>query len=255
MNNINNLEVFVAYPFLLEVYDHFENNHLSREDFIIVLKLIESFVFRRLICGIPTHGLNKVFMNFAKRIKGIDKDHYVESVQAAFLLLDKGARFPRDEEFRAAFEVKDVYNFHSRHYLFRKLENYVRKKRVNVDEYTIEHVMPQNKQLSIEWQQELGSDWKEVQERYLHTIGNLTLTGYNSELSDRPFAEKRSIKGGFAHSPIQLNESLAEQEHWNAGQIEKRAQTLSYLAVKVWPIPILSAEQLGMYGKRAKRDR
>ena len=251
--NINNLEVFVAYPFLLEVYDDFENNHLSREDFIIVLKLIESFVFRRLICGIPTHGLNKVFMNLAKRIKGIDKDHYVESVQAAFLLLDKGARFPRDEEFRAAFEVKDVYNFHSRHYLVRKLENYGRKERVDIDEYTIEHVMPQNKQLSIEWQQELGSDWKEVQERFLHTIGNLTLTGYNSELSDRPFAEKRSIKGGFAHSPIQLNESLAEQDHWNAGQIEKRAQTLSNLAVKVWPIPNLSAEQLGMYGKRAQK--
>jgi uncharacterized protein with ParB-like and HNH nuclease domain/predicted transport protein len=244
LSDINTLKVDVAYPLLLEVYDDYENHRLSREDFISILKLIESYIFRRLICGIPTHGLNKIFATFAKEI---DKDHYLESVQAAFLQKSSGARFPRDEEFRVAFIVKDIYHFRSRHYLLTKLENYKRKERVNIDEYTIEHIMPQNEQLSIDWQQELGPDWQEVQEKYLHTIGNLTLTGYNSELSDRSFQEKRDHEGGFAHSPLQLNRDLADVEHWNAEEIEKRALILADIAVKVWPIPKLSQEQVNQY--------
>jgi uncharacterized protein with ParB-like and HNH nuclease domain/predicted transport protein/flavodoxin len=244
LNDINTLEVNIAYPFLLEVYDDYEKQRLSRDDFIAILKLIESYIFRRLICGIPTHGLNKVFATFAKEI---DKDHYLESVQAAFLQKGSGARFPRDEEFRTAFIVKDVYNFRSRHYLLSKLENLKRKERVNIDEFTIEHIMPQNERLQVEWQQELGSNWQEVHEKYLHTIGNLTLTGYNSELSDHAFQEKRDMEGGFAHSPLHLNRDLANLEHWNAEEIEKRAQTLADTAVKIWPTPKLSQEQVNQY--------
>ncbi|HZU68075.1 MAG TPA: DUF262 and DUF1524 domain-containing protein [Ktedonobacteraceae bacterium] len=244
LNDINTLEVYVAYPFLLEVYDDYENHRLSRTDFIAILKLIESYIFRRLVCGIPTHGLNKVFATLSKEI---DKEHYLESVQATFLQKGAGARFPRDEEFRAAFVVKDMYNFRNRHYLLDKLENYKRKERVNVDEYTIEHVMPQNQRLSTQWQQELGSNWKEVHDKYLHTIGNLTLTGYNSELSDRSFQEKRTIDGGFARSPLQLNKSLALVDHWNAEEIEKRAQVLAGMAIIIWPMPKLSPEQISQY--------
>ena len=133
--------------------------------------------------------------------------------------------------------VKDVYNFRSRNYLLRKLENYDRKERVDVDSYTIEHVMPQNPDLSPEWQEELGPEWKTVQERYLHTIGNLTLTGYNSELSDRPFSEKLTMKGGFRDSPLRLNHYLAKLEHWNEEEIQKRAELLADLALKIWPAP------------------
>jgi uncharacterized protein with ParB-like and HNH nuclease domain/predicted transport protein len=243
-DDVKTLEVNVVYPFLLEVYNDYEHHQLTREDFISILKLIESYVFRRLICGIPTHGLNKIFATFAKEI---DKDHYLESVQAAFLQKSSGARFPRDEEFRAAFIVKDIYNFRSRHYLLSKLENYKRKEWVNIDEYTIEHILPQNERLSNDWQQELGPDWQEVHEKYLHTIGNLTFTGYNSELSDRSFQEKRDMVGGFAHSPLQLNKELAGIEHWNAEEIEKRALILADIAVKVWPMPKLSQEQVNQY--------
>ena len=116
---------------------------------------------------------------------------------------------PTDEELRSEFLVKDVYNFRSRNYLLRKLENHDRKEPVEVDSYTIEHVLPQNPDLSPEWQEELGPDWKTVQEQYLHTIGNLTLTGYNPELSDRPFSEKLTMKGGFRDSPLRLNHYLA----------------------------------------------
>ncbi|HVB25061.1 MAG TPA: DUF262 domain-containing protein [Ktedonobacteraceae bacterium] len=246
LNDIQTLEVNVVYPFLLEVYHDYESQRLSRDDFIAILKLIESYVFRRLVCGIPTHGLNKVFATLAKEI---DKDHYLESVQVLFLQRSAGSRFPRDEEFRAAFVVKDMYNFRNRHYLLKKMENDGRKEHVNIDEYTIEHVMPQNEHLSTDWQEELGADWQEVHERYLHTIGNLTLTGYNSRLSDRPFAEKRDIEGGFKDSPIRLNRNLAKLEHWNKEEIERRAQQIADLAISIWPTPGLSPEQANWHQK------
>lgn len=250
LHDINTLKVDVAYPFLLEVYEDYANLRLSREDFIAILKLVESYVFRRVICGIPTNALNKIFATLSKEI---DKEHYLESVQAAFLMKLYGGRFPRDEEFRAAFVVKDVYNFRSRNYLLRKLENYGQKELVNVESCTIEHIMPQNEQLSAAWQEELGPNWQEVHAKYLHTIGNLTLTGYNSELSDRSFREKRDMEGGFSHSPIRLNRSLSTLEHWNDEGIEKRAQALADVAVNTWSMPQLSSEQISKYSRQIQR--
>src|SRR5439155_22307753 len=186
LNDIYTLKVDVAYPFLLAVYDDYAHKLLSREDFIAILKLVESYVFRRVICGVPTNSMNKTFATLAKEI---DKEQYLASVQAAFLQKDSHRRFPKDEEFRAEFMVKDIYNLSIRNYVLRKLEHHGSKEWANIEEYTIEHIMPQH--LSPQWQEELGPMWKEVHARYLHTIGNLTLTGYNSELSDRPFREKR----------------------------------------------------------------
>jgi uncharacterized protein with ParB-like and HNH nuclease domain/predicted transport protein len=247
--DINTLKVDVAYPFLLEVYDDYANQRLTREDFVAILKLVESYVFRRVICGVPTNSMNKTFATLAKEI---DKEYYLESVQVALLLKDSYRRFPKNEEFRAAFVVKDVYNFRSRNYLLRKLENYDQKELVNVESCTIEHIMPQNEQLSAAWQEELGPNWQEVQAKYLHTIGNLTLTGYNSELSDRSFQEKRDMVGGFAHSPIRLNSGLARLDHWNKEEIEKRAESLAELALKLWPIPQLSSVQVSKYSKHVE---
>jgi len=244
LRDINTLKVDVAYPFLLQVYDDYVNHRLSKTDLIVILKLVESYVFRRVICGVPTNTMNKTFATLAREI---NKQDYLESVQAAFLLKDSYRRFPRDDEFRAAFVVKDVYNFRNRNYLLRKLENYDQKELVNVESCTIEHILPQNEQLSDDWQRELGPNWKEIQARYLHTIGNLTLTGYNSKLGDRPFKEKRDMDGGFAHSPIRLSRSLAALEHWNKDEIETRAQKLANMTVNIWAIPPLSAEVLLMY--------
>jgi uncharacterized protein with ParB-like and HNH nuclease domain/predicted transport protein len=244
LNDIHTLKVDVAYPFLLEVYDDYAHKLLSKQDLLVILRLVESYVLRRLICGIPTHGLNKVFVTLAKEI---EKEHYLESVQAAFLAKARSGRFPRDEEFRSAFVVKDVYNLRIRKYLLSKLENYGQKELVRVENCTIEHILPQNERLPATWREELGSNWKEIQSRYLHTIGNLTLTGYNAELSDRPFLEKRDMEGGFAQSPLRLNRSLAKLEQWKKDEIEKRAQALADIAIKAWPVPTLSAEQINQY--------
>lgn len=248
--DIKILDVNVVYPFLLETYADYEQQRLSRTDFVAILELIESYVFRRMICGVYAAGLNKIFAILAKEI---DKEHYLESFQANLLQRSGSARIPGDEEFQAAFVVRDIYNFQRRYYLLSKLENNRRKEYVNTDEYTTEHILPQNPNLSLEWRAELGSDWQEIQRKYLHTIGNLTLTGYNPEMSDRSFAEKRDMEFGFAQSPLRLNDGLHQLEHWNAEEIEKRAQRLATIAVKIWAIPELSSEQLNRYGRRAQR--
>jgi len=244
MRDINMLKVDVAYPFFLEIYDDYKQNKLLKADMVAILNLIESYVFRRAICGIPTNALNKIFTTLGAEI---DKEHYLESVQAALFAKTSSGRFPRNEEFRAAFVTKDVYNSSRRSYLLSKLENYNRKEQVRILNYTIEHIMPQNVRLSEAWQQELGPEWKDIRTRYLHTIGNLTLTGYNSQLSDRPFHEKKTIEGGFDHSPLRLNTSLKNVEHWNQQAIEKRAQDLADDAMNIWAFPTLSIEKATKY--------
>jgi len=243
-SDINTLKVDVSYPFLLQVYEDYKQERITKEEFMQILKYIESYVFRRAICGIPTNSLNKTFANLYKEIK---LENYLERFKAALILKDSYRRFPRDEEFREQLLIKDVYNFRSRNYLLKKLENYNRKELVNVESYTIEHIMPQTENLSNEWKQELGENWKEVHDKYLHTIGNLTLTGYNPELSDKSFKEKRDMEGGFADSPIRLNSFLAKLEHWNETEIVKRAKILSDLAVQTWNCPELDKEVLDKY--------
>jgi len=245
-SDINTLKVDVSYPFLLQVYEDYKKEKITKEEFIQVLRYIESYVFRRAICGIPTNSLNKTFANLYKEIK---PENYLESFKAALLIKDSYRRFPREEEFQEQLLIKDVYNLRSRNYLLRKLENYNRKELVNVESYTIEHIMPQTENLSNEWKQDLGENWKEVHDKYLHTIGNLTLTGYNSELSTKPFKEKRDMVGGFADSPIRLNHSLANLEHWNEKEILNRAKLLIKSAIKVWPCPELDDETLKKYKK------
>lgn len=250
LSDINALRVNVAYPFLLEVYNDYHHGVVSKEDFVHILKLVESYVFRRSICGIPTNSLNKTFATLYASVK---KDRYLESIQAAFLLMEPYKRFPNDEEFWADFALRDIYNLGSRNYVLRKMENFGRKETVNVETFTIEHILPQNPVLSLQWQNDLGANWKEIQAKYLHTIGNLTLTGYNPELSDKSFIEKRDMPGGFADSPIRLNHLLATLAAWDEAAINKRAEELADLAVRIWSAPALHDSQLAAY-QRAERQ-
>ena len=185
--------------------------------------MVESYVFRRAICDVPTNSMNKTFPVLAREIK---KEDYLNSLKFAFHQKTTYKRFPDDTEFKTQFVVKDVYNFNRRSYLLEKLENFDRKELVGLDEYTIEHIMPQDdsgRKLSQQWKDALGEHWQEIHKKYLHTVGNLTLTGYNSELSDRSFQEKKTIKGGFSDSPIRLNKRLAGLEKWDEDEIKKRA--------------------------------
>ena len=252
IHDINTLKVDVAYPFLLEVYVDFDKGQITQNEILEIFSLVESYVFRRAICDVPTNSLNKTFANLASEI---EKDKYLESIKAAFSLKDSYRRFPTDTEFRTQFIVKNVYNTtRIRKHLLDKLENHERKERVNVEDYTLEHIMPQNKNLSEEWKNDLGENWAEIHEKHLHTAGNLTLTGYNSELSDKPFLEKRNMEGGFADSPIRLNAELAKLEHWNEDEIIKRGNTLSNKAIQIWKYPQLPQEILEKYTEIEDED-
>lgn len=242
--NISKLKVDVSYPFLLPVYNDFNEGAITREGFIEIINLVESYVFRRAICGIPTNSLNKTFVTL---YKSIDKENYVESMKASFQLMDGYKRFPADSEFQKEIATKDVYNFRSRNYLLNKLENQNRKELVNTDDYTIEHIMPQNTNLPNEWKSMLGKKWKEVHQLYLHTLGNLTLTGYNSELSDKPFSLKKTIEGGFNDSPLRLNTFLKNIDQWNEDTIKERALQLGKKAASIWQGPSLPNEILSKY--------
>ena len=247
--SISKLKVGVSYPYFLPIYNDYKDKVISKIELLEIISLIESYVFRRAICGIPTNSMNKTFSNLYKTIQ---KDKYIESVKASLQLLESYKRFPTDSEFEKEIVMKDVYNFRSRNYLLSKLENFKRKELVNVDNYTIEHVMPQNSNLSQEWRSMLGENWKAIQENYLHTIGNLTLTAYNSELSDRPFKHKKTIEGGFNDSPIRLNDFLRKTEFWREEDILNRAKELSVKAINIWKSAVLTEEQLEYYRPEVK---
>jgi uncharacterized protein with ParB-like and HNH nuclease domain/predicted transport protein len=247
--DLRELRVDVAYPFLLVLYKDYAACDLAAAELLAAVRLVESFVFRRAVCAIPTNSLNKTFATAGKALR---KARYLESIEAYFLLLPSYRRFPDDEEFQRNLCSRDLYNFRSRSYWLRRMENHGRKERVPVDEYTIEHILPQNPDLSAEWRDALGSEWQRVQEQWLHTLGNLTLTGYNSEYSDRPFPKKRDMEGGFKGSPLKLNDGLGAVECWDEAAIQVRAARLARAALNVWRAPALTAEALDEY--RPERD-
>lgn len=256
-HDLRELKVDVAYPFLLDVYHDYKQGRLTSDEVLRIVRLVESYVFRRAICAIPTNSLNKTFAGMSRTLK---KDRYLESVQAALLLLPSYRRFPSDDEFQRDVKVRDLYNFRSRGYWLRRLENHGRKERVMVEDYTIEHILPQNEALSKEWQAELGTDWQRIQQDWLHTLGNLTLTGYNSEYSDHPFAYKRDQVTdkdgnpvGFAHSPLKLNLGLGKVNQWDEAAIKARADRLAADAAKVWGAPQLADDVLEAYRPAAAK--
>ncbi|MFA7172719.1 MAG: DUF262 and DUF1524 domain-containing protein [Kiritimatiellia bacterium] len=242
--DIRDLRADVCYPLLMEVYEDYTNDRISKSDFMEIILLVESYVFRRAVCEIPTNSLRQTFATFSRQV---NKERYVESVKAAFLLLPSYRRFPKDDEFMRHLQSRNLYAFNRRSYWLRKFENYGRKERVRVQDYTVEHIMPQNETLSNEWQRDLGAEWKRIHEQYLHTLGNLTLTGYNTEYSDHPFSQKRDMKGGFRESPLKLNKGLGLCVQWNEDAIIERAVTLANAAVDVWKAPELSDNVLNLY--------
>ena len=250
-HDLRELVVDVSYPFLLELYNDYANNKLSQQDFHKILRLVESYIFRRTICSIPTNSHNKTFSTFSRNV---DETRYFDSVQAHFLNLPTYRRFPDDDEFVQNFQIRDLYNFRNRAYWLRKFENHNRNERVFTEEYTIEHIMPQNENLSDAWRNDLGPEWQKVQKTWLHTLGNLTLTGYNSTYSDHSFQYKRDHANGFKHSPLRINEGLGQVEVWNEEAIKDRAQRLAKFSLKVWTAPALSPEYVASQQPAVKDD-
>lgn len=244
---LSQLKVDVCYPFLLPVYRDYMHQTISASDFLSIICRVESYVFRRAVCGIPTNSLNKTFMLLYHQI---NHEKYIESLDAALISAGNYKRFPTDREFMDSLLSKDIYTFPRRNYLLTMLENEGRKERISIGDYTIEHIMPQSANLSSEWQSMLGEKWQEIHKKYIHHLGNLTLTGYNSELSNRSFSEKKKIPGGFNDSPLRLNEYPRQTDKWGVEQIETRAQLLAKKACQIWTCPVLPQEILDSYKKK-----
>ncbi|GAA8121375.1 DUF262 and DUF1524 domain-containing protein [Helicobacter pylori] len=242
----------VIYPLLLELYSDYSDGVLSKQDFIPIIYLIESYICRRVVCGLGTNGLNKIFASFTKKI---NKVQYLESIKAHFLSLEttKG-KFPKDSEFKNLFITMDFYNLKEKKYFFERLNSDSdTKEPVNTKECTIEHIMPQT--LTEEWKRDLGGNFQAIHDKYLHTIGNLTLTGYNQEYSNNSFQEKRDMEKGFKQSPLKLNQSLKDLESFGEEEIKKRANDLADWALKIWTYPKLDAETLEKYKQKGKREK
>ncbi|WQV95631.1 DUF262 and DUF1524 domain-containing protein [Helicobacter pylori] len=243
------LEMDVIYPLLLELYSDYSDGVLSKQDFIPIIYLTESYICRRAVCGLGTNSLNKVFPSFTKHIQ---KDEYFKSLKAHFGYLTEKQRFPNNDEFKKLFITIDFYHFQKREYFLERLEHFDAKEPVDTQKCSIEHIMPQT--LTTEWQKDLGENFEAIHEKYLHTIGNLTLTGYNNEYSNKSFQEKRDMEKGFKQSPLRLNQSLKDLESFGEKQIEERANDLADWALKIWAYPKLEAETLEEYkSKKAKK--
>ncbi|MFP6162692.1 DUF262 domain-containing protein [Helicobacter pylori] len=245
------LEMDVIYPLLLELYSDYSDGVLSKADFISIIYLTESYICRRAVCGLGANSLNKIFASFTKKI---NKDQYLESIKAHFLSLEttKG-KFPKDSEFKNLFITIDFYNLKEKKYLLERLENgnFDTKEPVNTQECTIEHIMPQT--LTEEWERDLGGNFQAIHDKYLHTIGNLTLTGYNQDYSNKSFQEKRDMEKGFKDSPLRLNQNLKDSESFGEKEIEKRANDLADWALKIWTYPKLDAETLEKYKPKKEK--
>ncbi|GHP73495.1 hypothetical protein JP0048_12500 [Helicobacter pylori] len=245
------LDMDVIYPLLLELYSDYSDYSdgvLSKADFIPIIALIESYICRRAVCGLGTNSLNKVFPSFTKHIQ---KNEYFKSLKAHFGYLTEKQRFPKNDEFKNLFITIDFYKFKKNRYFFERLENFDKKERVYTHEYTTEHIIPQK--LTEEWKRDLGENFQEIHNKYLHTIGNLTLTGYNPEYSNKSFQEKRDMEKGFKDSPLRLNQGLRDLKFFGEEEIKKRANDLADLALKIWTYPKLDAETLEKY--KPKKDK
>lgn len=243
-SDLNKLKMDVQMPFLMYVYNDFKNDRISIDDFTCILRMTEAYIVRRSICEIPTNSLNKTFITMKRSISTND---YLNSLKMAFIQLDSYKEFPTDLEFAQAFKEKNVYKMRIANYLLVKLENYDNKEPISYEGFTIEHIMPQNQSLSDEWKIALGPDWESIHNTMLHRLGNLTLTKYNSEMSDKPFSDKIPVfEKSATHN---LNHYVIKQTSWNGDNINERTQKLIDIALDVWQYPKVSDETIKKFQK------
>lgn len=239
---INRLEINVAYPFLLQVFEDAENGLLSKEDLIKILKLIQSYAWRRFVVGLPTNALNKIFMSLYAEV---DTEEYYDSIAKVLLKKKGSAKFPTNEDVKTALKDKDLYNTQpkNRNYLFEMLENYNNREFVNTnnDDITIEHIFPRNPNES--WSTDLSSEeYFLFKEKHLNTIGNLTLSGNNGALSNKSFLAKREMNNegneqGYNYSRLWLNSYLKSLDSWNIATYEERLTIIYERFLKIWEYP------------------
>jgi uncharacterized protein with ParB-like and HNH nuclease domain len=238
LDRLSRLEFNVARPFLFELFDLLEKHILNEKDVYKSIKLIESFAFRKILVDNTTQGLNKFFLTLDKEIKKLEpeswQNQYFEILK--FILKTKTAsqKFPTNDNFVESLIEKEIYKLKTknRNFLLESLENYNSSYKVSLEDLTVEHILPQN---ATKWKDNLGSNWLEIRNKYVHTLGNLTLTAQNSKLSNKDFQSKQDID--FHTSKLKLSYKLSDQENWNEEAILERSKKLALEAVQIWEYP------------------
>ncbi len=246
INRLNRLETTVTRPFFLEVLRLWKDSKLNPNEVTAIFGTIENYLFRRTMCDLPTNALNKIFLVLHKeilRLDGTDKEYFDKFKYVLQNKKDR-ARFPDDKEFAFAFENRQVYmmNSKNKNYMFERFENYDTLEDKDVyrhfddGSYSIEHIMPQS--LSKQWIDQLGQDYEEIHNTWLHRIANLTLTAYNSRYSNNLFKDKKNMKNGFLESGIRMNQRIAQNEKWGLDELRERNGYLMKQALDIWYAPV-----------------
>jgi len=241
---LKRLDNSVVYPFLLDMFNLHNDEKLNMDTVIMALSIIESYIVRRFVCDVPTNAMNKIFMTLSKDVRKLGEDweeKYLDYLQFVLANKKSSGRFPKDEEVAEALLTKNIYNMKAKNKLFllESLENFQNKEKIDVftglesGEISIEHVMPQK--LTSDWKKDLGDKFQRIHEQYLHVIGNLSLTGYNSNLQNKPFLEKKKI--GFEDSRFWLNDYIKKQNKWTEEEIISRTDLITKRFLSIWQQP------------------
>ena len=268
LKHIHTLESNVAYPFYMAFFDYAEANCINEDIVCRVLDIVETYWARRIICNLPSNALNKVFATLHRDVLNAIAKSTVDGVEPryddvlTYILLKKeqSSIFPRDEKFKSLFADRQIYKMPRplRTFIIERLENRDSNEQHNIvrllseDKITIEHIMPQT--LSNKWKAALGEDWERIHEQYLHTMANLTLTGYNTQYSNLTFLEKRDMEKGFNDSAFRLNNEIKGYEKWTEEELLKRQAILLDVALRLWPMPQTGFEPVKREAETASLD-
>ncbi len=244
LGGLRDLKQTTIYVFLFRVFDDRLNNVIDDSTLERILEFFLNYSVRRIACEIGSNSLRGLYKTLYKRIfnNADNKEHYYDAIVCFFTQLNSGDKFPTDSEFAVALKEKDIYHKPDlRKYLLSTIENYGSKEKLEINsDITIEHIMPQK--LSSDWQRMIGDNWQNDHAEYLHTLGNLTLTGYNSELSNKPFSEKKKLLEEYGAKVKTLNIDVLDKDSWNIDCIKSRAKRLSDKVLEIFSYPESSIE-------------
>ncbi len=269
LNQLRTLDSTIAYPFFMAFFDYASLTGLTETEIYQVLDIIEAYWARRIICNLLSNALNKVFatlhrdvLNYMNKSSKDSNNSYIDVL--TYVLLKKGgsSAFPSNEEVKSEFKTRQVYKMpaNARMFILERMENQDNNERHDVVKeltdknkiITIEHIMPQT--LSDKWKAALGNDWERIHEQYLHTMANLTLTGYNSQYSNLTFIEKRDMEKGFKDSAYRLNNYVRSCEQWTEAELKTRQKELLGVFMRLWPMPTTSFAPLNREAESASLD-
>lgn len=240
LNNLNKLGIYSHYPLTLNLFNEYKEGRIDTNDFVTIIKVMESFLFRRAICNLPTNSLNAIFRTMWNKL---DKNNLTSSLIMELKSGEGNRKWPNDNDFREVLISNSLYWNSFVNLLLEELERY-NNKEANKDfsSLTIEHILPQTsddaEKLSDDWKKMLGPNYKEIRDTWIHTLGNLTLTGYNSEYSAKSFEEKKNMTNGFIESGLRLNKQISEYLVWNEESIKDRAKKLAEIAIERWSFSV-----------------